>query len=54
MKLRTYEVLVTRQEIYTIKAEHEYEAINLVQQGYGNLYSIDYKGHFEAHKHEEE
>ena len=54
MKLRTYEVLITRVEIYTIKAEHEYEAINLVQQGFGDLYSVDDKGYFEAHIHEEE
>ena len=54
MKLRTYDVVISRQEIYTIKALHEYEAINLVQQGFGDLYSVDDKGYVEAHIHEEE
>ena len=54
MKLRTYEELITRVETYTIKAEHEYESIKLVQQGFADLHSIDDKGHFEAHIHEEE
>tara|TARA_R100001086_G_C11718005_1_gene226106 strand:+ start:176 stop:340 length:165 start_codon:yes stop_codon:yes gene_type:complete len=54
MKLRTYEVVITRQEIYTIKAEHEYEAIKLVRLGFGDLHSIDARGYYEAHIHEEE
>ena len=54
MKLRTYEVIIIREEIYTIKAEHEYEAIKLVKLGFGDLHSIDARGRYEAHIHEEE
>ena len=53
MKKKTYEVYITMQEIYTIKADNEYDAINLVKQGFGDLHRIE-DGHFESHIHEEE
>tara|TARA_Y100000114_G_scaffold116752_1_gene111058 strand:- start:320 stop:484 length:165 start_codon:yes stop_codon:yes gene_type:complete len=54
MKQKTYEVIITSTEIHTIKAQHEYQAINLVQRGKGELYSINDEVHYEAYLREEE
>jgi len=42
MKQKTYEVYITMQEIYTIKADNEYDAINLVKQSFGDLQRLEF------------